>query len=267
MPVGARRWRKPCAWERKCSTRSSGALKAAGTTRTWATKEASHRTCLREAALDFVMQSIEKAGYKPGDDLVLALRLRRHRILQGRRLRLRGRGPEAVAGPAGRISLRSSSTPIRSSPSRTDGGGRLGGLESPDRPHRVEMPARRRRSFRDERHPPVGVHQARSRQFDPREGEPDRLADRDPLGGRNGSPRRLHGRNVPSLRWKRRIRPSQTSRWRRTAGRSRPAHSPAPTGWRSTTSSSASSRNWAPSPFYAGRGRAEGAEIGVRSSR
>ena len=26
-----------------------------------------------EAALDFVMQSIEKAGYKPGDDLVLAL--------------------------------------------------------------------------------------------------------------------------------------------------------------------------------------------------
>ena len=38
-----------------------------------------------EAALDFVMKAIEKAGFKPGKDIPCA-RLRRHRVLQGRRL-------------------------------------------------------------------------------------------------------------------------------------------------------------------------------------
>ena len=39
-----------------------------------------------EAALDFVMQAVENAGYKPGEDIAHGARLRRHRILQGRRL-------------------------------------------------------------------------------------------------------------------------------------------------------------------------------------
>ena len=39
-----------------------------------------------EAALDFVMKAIEKAGYKPGEDVVLALDLRLDRVLQERRL-------------------------------------------------------------------------------------------------------------------------------------------------------------------------------------
>ena len=34
------------------------------------------------------MKAIEKAGYKPGDDIVLGARLRRDRILQERHLRL-----------------------------------------------------------------------------------------------------------------------------------------------------------------------------------
>ena len=39
-----------------------------------ATRAASRRTCQSaEAALDFVMKAIEKAGYKPGEDMVLAL--------------------------------------------------------------------------------------------------------------------------------------------------------------------------------------------------
>ena len=41
-----------------------------------------------EAALDFIMKSIEKAGYKPGEDVVLGARLRRDRVLQGRQVRL-----------------------------------------------------------------------------------------------------------------------------------------------------------------------------------
>ena len=41
-----------------------------------------------DAALDFVMKAIEKAGYTPGEDVVLALDPRRDRVLQGRRLSL-----------------------------------------------------------------------------------------------------------------------------------------------------------------------------------
>ena len=41
-----------------------------------------------EAALDFVMMAIEKAGFKPGDDMMIAPRLRRDRVLQGRPIRL-----------------------------------------------------------------------------------------------------------------------------------------------------------------------------------
>ena len=41
-----------------------------------------------QAALDFIMASIEKAGFKPGEEIVLGSRLRRDRILQGRQLRL-----------------------------------------------------------------------------------------------------------------------------------------------------------------------------------
>ena len=39
-----------------------------------------------EEALAFIMKSIEKAGYKPGDDIVLGARLRGHRVLQGRQV-------------------------------------------------------------------------------------------------------------------------------------------------------------------------------------
>ena len=54
-----------------------------------ATRAASRRTCRRaEAALDFVMKAIEKAGYKPGEDVVLGARLRRDRVLQGRQVSL-----------------------------------------------------------------------------------------------------------------------------------------------------------------------------------
>ena len=45
-----------------------------GTTPMSATRAASRRTCRRpSAALDFVMQAIEKAGYAAGKDVVLAL--------------------------------------------------------------------------------------------------------------------------------------------------------------------------------------------------
>ena len=48
-------------------------------------------------ALDFIMKSIEKAGYKPGEDMFLGARLRLDRILQGRQVRHGRRGPHAAS--------------------------------------------------------------------------------------------------------------------------------------------------------------------------
>ena len=114
-----------------------------------------------EAALDFVMQSIEKAGYKPGDDLVLALDCAATEFFKGGVYDYEGEGQKRTAGPASRISREARRRLSDRLHRGRDGGGRLGGLESPDRPHRIEVPARRRRSLRDERDPPVGGHQAR----------------------------------------------------------------------------------------------------------
>ncbi len=57
----------------------------------------------------------------------------------------------------------------------------------------------------------------------------------------------------PTARARRRTAPSPTSRWRRTPDKSKPDRSPAATGSRSTTSSCASSRNWATAPSSAGK--------------
>ena len=118
-----------------------------------ATRAALRRTCKSaEAALDFVMQAIEKAGYKPGGDVMLALDLRRDRILQGRRLRLRRRGQDPLAAAAGRLSRASSS---RSYPivSIEDGMAEddWDGWKIADRTDRRQMPAGRRRSVRHQR--------------------------------------------------------------------------------------------------------------------
>ncbi len=52
-----------------------------------ATRAASRRTSKApQAALDFIMKSIEKAGYKPGEDVASRPRLRRDRVLQGRQV-------------------------------------------------------------------------------------------------------------------------------------------------------------------------------------
>ena len=79
------------------------------------------------------------------------------------------------------------------------------------------------------------------------EGEPDRLADRDPLGGRNG-----HRAGYTAVMSHRSGETEDSTisdlAVATNCGQIKTAHSSAPTGWRSTTSSSASSRNWAPSP-------------------
>ena len=70
------------------------------------------------------------------------------------------------------------------------GRGRLGWLEDADRPHRQEDPARRRRSLRHQHRAPARRHPHGRRQFDPGQGQPDRLADRDARRRRDRAPRR-----------------------------------------------------------------------------
>jgi enolase len=63
-------------------------LSAAGHNTASATRAASRPNLpTTRDALDFIMRSVEKAGYKPGDD-VPGARLRSDRILQGRQVRL-----------------------------------------------------------------------------------------------------------------------------------------------------------------------------------
>ncbi len=108
-------------------------------------------------------------------------------------------------------------------------------------------------------------HQARARQLDPGQGQPDRHADRDARRGRDGAQGGLHRGDVAPLGRDRGLRPSPTSRSRPIAGRSRPARSRAPTAPRSTISSCASRRNSGAQAQYAGPGGAQGAALRLTS--
>ncbi len=153
-----------------------------------------------EAALDFVMQAIAKAGYKPGGDVMLALDLRRHRILQERRLRLRRRGQDPLASSSRSNIWRSLSANIPIV-SIEDGMAEddWDGWKIADAKDRRQMPAGRRRSVRHQRDAAGQGHQGRHRQFDPDQGQPDRHADRDAGRRRDGAQGRLHRGDVAPL--------------------------------------------------------------------
>ena len=70
-------------------------------------------------ALDFIMKSIEQAGYKPGDDVVLALDCAATEFFTRRRLPDGRGGADALARGDGRLSRRAGAATIRSARSRT----------------------------------------------------------------------------------------------------------------------------------------------------
>jgi enolase len=74
MPVGGATFARPCAWARKMFHTLKKALKDAGHN-TNVGDEGGFAPNLKSAdeALGFVMRAIEKAGYRPGDDVMLAL--------------------------------------------------------------------------------------------------------------------------------------------------------------------------------------------------
>ena len=76
------------------------------------------------------MQPIEKAGYKPGDDLVLALDCAATEFFKGGVYDYEGEGQKWAAGPASRISLEARRRLSDRLHRGRDGGGRPGGLET-----------------------------------------------------------------------------------------------------------------------------------------
>lgn len=150
-------------------------------------------------ALDFILKSIEKAGYKPGEDMYLALDAASTEYFRDGKYEMKGEGlsltPEENVDYLAKLCDEYPIISIEDGCSEDDWDGwkiltdKLG--------DRVQL--RRRRSFRDEPDTPCGRDLAGRRQLDAGQGEPDRIAHRDAGGGRYGSPRPLYQRDVPPL--------------------------------------------------------------------
>ena len=153
-----------------------------------------------DAALEFVVSAIGKAGYKAGDDVMLGLDcaatefFKDGNYVYGGENKTRSRSEQAkyLADLVSRYPIVS----IEDGMSEDD----MDGLEGIDRFDRQQVPARRRRSVRHQRHPPCRRHQERPRQLDPDQGQPDRHADGNARRGRTGAQVRLHLRDVAPLR-------------------------------------------------------------------
>ena len=158
-----------------------------------------------EEALDFVMKAIEKAGYRPGEDVALALDPAASEFFKDGAYQYRGEGKtrsleqqvDYLAELVGTLSDRLDRG--------RHGRGRFRGLEEADADNRRQMPARRRRCFRHQCSAAHRRHQKRHRQFDPDQGQPDRHADRNAGRGRDGAQSRLHRGDVAPLRRDRRF--------------------------------------------------------------
>jgi enolase len=116
-----------------------------------------------EAALDQIVAAIEKAGYRIGDDVMLALDPAASEFFKRRRLSLQGRRQDAHDRAAGRVPFRAGATLSDRVDRRRHGRRRFGRLEAPDAEDRRTLPARRRRQFRHQRHAAQGGDQKRHR--------------------------------------------------------------------------------------------------------
>jgi len=85
-----------------------------------------------EAALDFVLAAIEKAGYRVGDEVAIALDPAASEFFKDGALRLRRRGQDALDRPAGRVSRRITKALSDRVDRRRHGRGRLRRLEEAD---------------------------------------------------------------------------------------------------------------------------------------
>ena len=153
-----------------------------------------------EEALGFIMRAIEKAGYKPGEDVVLALDCAATEFFKGGKYRMEGEGKSLDSARHGEIPRR----PRVALSDRVDRGrhgrGRLGGLEGAD----ARRSAAKCQLVGDDlfvtntERLAQGIEE-RHRQLDPGQGQPDRLAAETLDAVAHGAARRLHGGDLAPL--------------------------------------------------------------------
>ena len=133
MPVGLDSFRRRCGRARRSSPPCAGSCTTRATRPARATRAGSRRRCAsNEAAVEVVLQAIERAGYRPGEQIAIALDPATTELVEGGsggkgptryRLAKEGRTLErerwSTSGPTGRRATRSS--PSRMASPRTTG--------------------------------------------------------------------------------------------------------------------------------------------------
>ena len=99
-------------------------------------------------ALDFILKAIEKAGYKPGEDIALALDCAATEFFKNGKYHLEGEGKILVPGRDGRLSRSAGEALSDRFDRRRHVGRRSRRLVDSHRTGRGPLPARRRRSLR-----------------------------------------------------------------------------------------------------------------------
>ena len=158
-----------------------------------------------DEALGFIMKAIEKAGYKPGEDVYLALDPASTEFFKNGKYVLEGEGK--TLDPAGMVKVyETSRRAIRSSPSKTAWRKTIGtaGTRSP-RPSATRCNSWATISSSPTRQRLKEGIAKRRRQRHPHQGQPDRLADRDARRRRDRASQRLSRGDVASLRRDRRL--------------------------------------------------------------
>ena len=204
-----------------------------------------------EEALEVLLKAIERAGYRPGDDISLGLDVAASELYKEGRYVLAGEDRELSSDEMiawmGELIGKYPILTIEDGLDQNDWDGwkkLTSGAQGQD-------PDRGRRPLRDQHQDPGTRYPGARLQLDPDQAQPDRNAHRDPGRHRDGETSRLYRRHFASFRERRKTRRSPTWWSATTPVRSRPDRSRAAIGRRSTTSSSASRVSWARLPGIA----------------
>ena len=210
-------------------------------------------------AVDVVLEAIGKAGYKPGENVYLALDVAASELWNDERPQLRVQEVRRTRTKTADQMVALYEDWIRQYPiiSIEDGlaEGDWDGWATLTKALGRPRAARRRRHLRDQPGDPQARHRRGRRQRDPRQAEPDRHGHRDARLRRDGARRRLRERHLAPLGRDRGHDDRRPRRRRPTPARSRPARRAAPTASRSTTSCCGSRRSSARAAATPGRAR------------
>lgn len=151
-----------------------------------------------EAAIQLVLQAIEKAGYEPGSQIALGLDCASSEFFRDGKYHLEGEGVTLSAQELTHMLAawcdKTSIISIEDGMAENDWDGWKYLTEQLE-----EGAVGGRRPVRHQHQHPQARHRAEHRQLDPDQDQPDRHADGDLRGDRDGQARRLHGAGVALL--------------------------------------------------------------------